>query len=214
MLSRTKVGNSVRDYFVTLRQFINYYKNHIADAIERMAKSGKYLYIILANKNKNIQKIGRTKNLRNRLHTYATGKETHPDIKFIMCVDDAESVENCVKTLMKKYRFKNSQELYKVDIDVLKSTLFNCAVMVKQIDQMNQMTQNNENLEAWVIYDEYEYLNADGETVGYEKTVKPSPKPKLVSKTKSKTKSKTMTKPKPKHPIKKMSKTKSKKQSR
>lgn len=77
MGSRSKMGNSVRDYFITLRQFINYYKNHIADTINHMAKPGKCVYIILANKNKNIQKIGRTENLRNRLKSYVTGKETH-----------------------------------------------------------------------------------------------------------------------------------------
>lgn len=165
MLSRSKMGNSVRDYFITLRQFINYYKNHIADTINHMAKPGKCVYIILANKNKNIQKIGRTENLRNRLRSYVTGKETHPDVKFIMLVDDAESVENCVKTLMKKYRFKNSQELYKVNIDALKNALFNCALAIKQIDQI---VKNDNNIDAWIIYDDNEYLNTNGEVIGYE----------------------------------------------
>ena len=88
MSSKTQKGDSVRDYFIILRKFINYYRTHFTDSINKLVKTKKYVYIILVNKNKNIQKFGRTINIRKRLYTYATGKEKHPDIKFIMIVDD------------------------------------------------------------------------------------------------------------------------------
>ena len=46
------------------------------------------MYIIQVNKNKNIQKLGRTIDIRKRLYSYARGKEKHTDIKFIMIVDN------------------------------------------------------------------------------------------------------------------------------
>jgi phage anti-repressor protein len=60
MTSKSKKGNSVRDYFITLRKFIEYYRDHFANKINSLATSNKYVYIILANKNKSISKLGRT----------------------------------------------------------------------------------------------------------------------------------------------------------
>ena len=90
MSSRSEKGNAVRDYFITLRKFIEYYRQHIANNINSMAKKGKCIYIILANKDKSIFKVGRTKDMRKRLYSYATGKDKHPDIKFIMLIEDAK----------------------------------------------------------------------------------------------------------------------------
>ena len=75
LVSRTPKGDAVRDYFIILRKFINYYKTHFANSINKLAKTKKYVYIILVNKNKNIQKFCRTKYMRRRLYIYATGKE-------------------------------------------------------------------------------------------------------------------------------------------
>ena len=49
MTSRSEKGNAVRDYFITLRKFIEYYRQHIADNINSQVKKGKCIYIILAN---------------------------------------------------------------------------------------------------------------------------------------------------------------------
>ena len=129
MESRTPKGEAVRDYFIILRKFINYYKTHFANSINKLAKNKKYVYIILVNKNKKIQKFGRTVDMRKRLYAYATGKEKHPDIKFIMIVDNPSQVENCVKVFVDKFKFKNKQELYKIDYNILKSIVFDCADM-------------------------------------------------------------------------------------
>jgi len=117
MTSKSKKGNSVRDYFITLRKFIGYYKDHFANKINSLATSNKYVYIILANKNKSISKLGRTKNIRDRLKAYATGKDKHPDIQFIMIVNDPKRVENCVKLFLKDSRYRGS--LYKKSLDFL-----------------------------------------------------------------------------------------------
>ena len=176
LTSRTPKGESVRDYFILLRKFINYYKSHFADGINRLAKSRKYVYIILVNKDKNIQKFGRTINMRKRLYNYATGKDKHPDIKFIMIVDDPIRVESCTKSLIEKYQFKNKQELYKIDYDVLKSTIFDCADLIKSLDEK---VENSKKYDTYVVYDEFEeneYLDLNNNVIGYEKIAKKSSK--------------------------------------
>jgi phage anti-repressor protein len=127
MMSKTKKANSVRDYFIILRKFIFYYKNHISNMIinESIKKPNGNIYIILANKNKNIFKIGKSKDIRERLKNYATGKDKHPDIKFIILVDNKSDVEKCVKKITRKYQFKPNQEIYKVDIEQLKKIYLN-----------------------------------------------------------------------------------------
>ena len=67
MMSRSEKGNQVRDYFILLRKFINYYREHISNKINSLVKSNNFVYIILVNKDKDIFKLGRTENIKKRL---------------------------------------------------------------------------------------------------------------------------------------------------
>jgi phage anti-repressor protein len=166
MMSKAEKAEKVRDYFILLRKFINYYKNHISNMI---SKSKKYIYILLVNKNKDIFKIGNTTNIRNRLRTYATGIDVHPDIKFIMTIDEPKTVEKCIKIFLKDYEYKKGHEIYKIDIDIIKSVLFGC-------NELNNIKENK-NSDAYIIYDEYDklesinYLDNDNNIIGYEKII-------------------------------------------
>lgn len=45
MVSKSKMGNNTRDYFITLRKFINYYREYFSITINDLANStGKYIY--------------------------------------------------------------------------------------------------------------------------------------------------------------------------
>lgn len=130
MSTKAKKGNAVRDYFILLRKFIDHYKQNISDMILNNATGKhKYMYILLVDKGKNIFKAGRTDNIKKRLKTYATGKLKHPDIKYILIVDDPIAVENCTKIFLKDYKYKENKELYKIDIDVMKQVIFDCALL-------------------------------------------------------------------------------------
>jgi len=48
MSSKSKKANEVRDYFITLRKFIEYYKQHISDMIINKAIEGKAVYILFS----------------------------------------------------------------------------------------------------------------------------------------------------------------------
>ena len=172
MTSKSKKGNSVRDYFITLRKFIGYYKDHFANKINSLATSNKYVYIILANKNKSIQKLGRAKNIRDRLKAYATGKDKHPDIQFIMIVNDPKTVDNCAKLFLKNDRYRGSQELYKTDIDKMKKLVFQCALMDKMV---TDNIKNKSDYDAYIVYDDnesVEFLDINNNVIGYEKGYK------------------------------------------
>ena len=178
MLSKSKKASMVRDYFIILRKFINYYKDHISEMTPRVKKANqnpsKCIYIILVNKNKNIFKYGRTNDLRKRLKTYATGKDSHPDIKFIMLVNDPKYIENCSKVFLKKYSYKKGQEIYKINIDFIKTITIKCVEMFKHMDFINE----NKDSDAYIIFDDYEsleYLDNNGKelkVIGYEKNTK------------------------------------------
>jgi phage anti-repressor protein len=190
MQSKTKKGNSVRDYFITLRKFIEYYRDHFTNKINSLAISNKYVYIILANKNKSISKLGRTKNIRDRLKAYATGQDKHPDIKYIMIVNNPKRVETCAKLFLKESRYRSSsaQELYKTDIDKMKKIVFECAMMDKMVAEN---IKNKTEYDAYIVYDDsksVEFLDINNNVIGYEKGIK------KVSKKSSKKLSKKTTK--------------------
>jgi phage anti-repressor protein len=150
MNSSSEKGKLFRDYFVMLRKFIDYYKQHFSNKINELVNNNKYIYILSVNKGKNIFKLGRTKNVKNRLKSYETGKEKHPDIKFILIVKDAIKVEKCVKLISKQFQYKKNKELYKIELDKFKSIIFSCSDLNKNIkDNIN----NSHKYDYYIVYD-------------------------------------------------------------
>jgi phage anti-repressor protein len=152
MMSKSKKANLVRDYFIVLRKFIDYYKDSFNNMIidDIISGKGKYIYIILVNKYKNIFKLGQTEDIRKRLKGYITGKDSHPDIKFIMRINNAKIIESCAKANFKFFEFKKNQEIYKVDINTIKGIIKNCVELQKEKDYIDK--QNNKS--AYIIFDD------------------------------------------------------------
>jgi hypothetical protein len=156
-----------------LRKFIDYYKGHISDKILELTKTSKFIYILTVNKKTDLLKLGRTGNMRKRLQAYSTGKEKHPDIKFIMIVEDDKRVEKCAKLFAKANQYKGNRELYKMHNDALKSIVFDCAKLDKRVVE----NINNPKLDTYVVYDDstnIEYLNLNGDVIGAEFGVRKS----------------------------------------
>jgi phage anti-repressor protein len=166
MASRSERGNQVRDYFILLRKFINYYRQHISNKIIDLTKTNKYIYILLVNKGKDLFKLGRTKNIKQRLRNYATGRDKHPDIQFIMIVDDPTQIENCMKIFTDKYKYRGSSEIYKMDFDLLKQVVFGCAELHAKFNHIKK------DLDTYIVFDNsksIDYLDLNNEFIGYEK---------------------------------------------
>ena len=169
MRSSTKKGEMFRDYFIMLRKFIDYYKQHITDKIMELTQTNKFMYIILVNKNKNIFKIGRTGDIRKRLMAYSTGKESHPDVKFIMIVNDDKKVEKCTKLFIKVKQFKTNKELYQADFNYLKKTIYNCAELD---DNLKIQIEKDDKFDSYVVFDDnntIEYLQLNNNESGHSK---------------------------------------------
>lgn len=169
MTSKSKKGNSVRDYFVTLRKFIEYYRQNISDMIIDKAIEGKAVYIILVNKGKSIFKIGQTsKSIRERLYAYSTGRDKHPDIKFIMLADDPKQVELCSKAILEKTKVRGKQEIYKIDLEKMKKVIMNCV----GLNEIIEKSDNRKKYNLHVVFDDtktIEYLDLDNNVIISEK---------------------------------------------
>lgn len=201
MLSKSSKANKIRDYFIILRKFIQYYKDNISHMIinSSMKNKSSCVYIILADKNKDIFKFGRTSDIRSRLRNYASGKSTHPDVKFIILVKDKIFVENCVKSLISDYRYKPHKEIYRVDIGMLKQSILECASLDIKFDKK----YNNKNINAYIVFDDIKNNKTKSKSIS-----------KSISKSMSKSMSKSRSKPKSKTRPKSMSKSKSKSRSK
>ena len=69
---------------------------------------------------------------------------------FILLVNNKNAVENCVKDLISDHQFKPNQEIYKVNIDVIKSAMVDCAMLKKKYKEIYK----NDEVESYVIFDE------------------------------------------------------------
>jgi len=196
MRSNSVKANSVRDYFIIIRKFIQYYHKYFSTNIKKnmLLYPKEYVYILLVNKDKNIFKIGKTDDIRHRLQNYATGDDKHPDVKFIMRVNNKNAVETCVKTLIKRHQYKPNREIYRVDIDIIKNAIFDCGQMHSRYEEFKKI----KNVDAYIIFDDDDIR---------EKTLKQS---KKQSKKSSKKQSKKSSKKYSKKQSKKQSKKRSK----
>jgi phage anti-repressor protein len=180
MMSHAQKANEVRDYFIILRKFVDYYKNHFAKNINNLIAKYTGVYILLVNKDKNIFKIGKTNaQFRERFKSYAIGKDKHPDIKFIMHTDNPDIVEECTKLFTKVNQIRGKSELRKIDGNILKRTMFDCALLDgilherssnKKSSGINKLDINKH--DAYIIFnegDEIEYINTKGNRIGYTK---------------------------------------------
>jgi len=149
MVSHSVKADKVRDYFIILRKFINYYKNYFVDSINNEIKLNlnKCIYIILTNKNKNIFKFGNTDNIKKRLKVYTTGLDKHPDIQYIVVVDNPKEIEKCVKLLLANKQYKINHEVYQVSIDYIKNIISLCIDI-----NINDYDDNKNN--AYIVFDD------------------------------------------------------------
>jgi phage anti-repressor protein len=140
MLSRTSKAEQVRTYFIEVEAHLDKYKNYIIKGLHN--KISKYekelkpthtpttkgaIYILKTTEDiDGVYKIGRTKNFADRIKVH---QSSHPDkleIKYVYETDNIESVEICLKGLLKDKGYRKRREFYEIDIDILKQLVKNC----------------------------------------------------------------------------------------
>jgi predicted GIY-YIG superfamily endonuclease len=86
--------------------------------------TGYHIYIIEDN---GLYKIGYTKNLKNRLQVYNTGRANKCEYLYYKKTECAKEIELCMKAFLNKYIYKSNKEFYdcseKIIIDVINKCL-------------------------------------------------------------------------------------------
>lgn len=140
MRSTSKKAEEVRTYFIELEGLLVRYRTTLMKGMDNEIKlmekalrpkskedSAGYVYVIKASPDKDsVFKIGRTKDLNKRLSTYSTGSLIGVELVFKLRTDNYQATEECVKAMVKPDRYKKYNEIYKVDIDMIKEIIKKC----------------------------------------------------------------------------------------
>lgn len=138
-------GEMVRTYFVEIEGVLARYTQQLIDGIQadvhrleaaQRAPSQKdyagYIYVIQASAHRDdLVKIGRTKNLVQRLRAYRTGRAEDVDVLFKYRTDNLKGTEECIKTALREHRYHRYREVYQADVDMIKELAARCAGMME-----------------------------------------------------------------------------------
>ena len=135
MISRSKNSKLVRKYFIEMEKLVKTYYSEIQEKmyerigiLERNQKPkiniiGGVIYIIEVQKK---YKIGKSNNIKSRINTYNTGSSDNVNVVYIKKVNDIDSIENCIKSMAKRYQYRKGKEIYEVNLDILKEIINKC----------------------------------------------------------------------------------------
>ena len=134
------MGNEVREYFIQVESLLNKYKNYIIEGMqEKITKLEKqqkpkinpesgviYIFKTPNSTENSLYKIGRIKDLKKRLQSHQSSLSYNIDILFYYESENITEIERCIKALMKKYQYRKYKEVYKINIDIIKSLIEQC----------------------------------------------------------------------------------------
>ena len=80
-----------------------------------------------------LYKIGKTKDLKQRLKSHQSPLSDDINILYYFETDDIDSVEKCAKMFMKKFQYRKYKEVYQVNIDIIKDVVSNCGKISENI---------------------------------------------------------------------------------
>jgi len=138
MQSKTKKAIEVREYYYELEQVIDQYKEYIIKGLEDKIKtlennqkpkinpSKGIIYIIQTSDGVGHYKVGKTKNLKQRLKQYNGDKKDDIIPLYVYETDNIHEIERCVKSYAKQYQYRKYKEVYKADINMLKDLINDC----------------------------------------------------------------------------------------
>ena len=149
---------SVRMYFIKIRQFITENQNIIFQSIEKKDELKKlngyemiYFFALDINHD-NIIKIGRTNNILQRLRNYNVGRIKEIDLKYLAIVKNYVLVEKCIKLKIKKNQIFENKEIYEVNPDKLKKIIDKCYCKFISHEKNEEMYEDISNLISFYSY--------------------------------------------------------------
>jgi hypothetical protein len=128
----TEQSETVRMYFVKIREFLVENQKTIYQAMENKTKLNKYngfegiYFFVIDQRHPDIFKIGRTTNIVNRLRNYNVGRIDEVDLKYYALVKNYVLVEQCMKHNLIKNQYLKNKEIYKINPSSLNQIINEC----------------------------------------------------------------------------------------
>ena len=150
LMTKSKIGNDVRQYFIDLELAFYKFKNHIIESLNNKIKQLEnnqkpkinstkgliYVFRALNTENATLYKIGRTLNSKKRFSSHNSPLANDLEIIMTYEADNIEQLESCIKNMMKKAQYRKYKEIYEVDLDIIKNVIKDCDVKLKEINNM------------------------------------------------------------------------------
>jgi len=132
MSGDSKKSESVRMYFIKLREFLVEHQKLIFQAFEKKINLDKYrgydsIYFFAVDERKNnILKVGKTKDIVQRLRNYNVGRIKEVELNYFALVTNPLLIEKCIKLKLKANQVFENKEIFKVDPKILKNVIDKC----------------------------------------------------------------------------------------
>ena len=172
MSSDSLKSESIRMYFIKLREFILDNQKLIYQAMENKINLDKYrgydsIYFFAIDERKpNIFKIGKTKDIVLRLRNYNVGRIKEVDLKYFALVKNPLLIEKCIKLKLKPNKIFENKEIFKVEPKLLKKVIQECYCNYVSHQQNTELyedisyllglysyTKDKKNIKPYVIID-------------------------------------------------------------
>jgi phage anti-repressor protein len=136
MISKSEKASLIRNFYIELEKLLIKYKDEIIndlnrqlgiktsnkDIIEKNKETG-LIYILKVGDD---FKIGKTKDLKDRIKGYNVGRVDELPIAYVYKTDNIQDVEKCIKDNLKKYQIKKNTELLRVNSEFIRDTIKYC----------------------------------------------------------------------------------------
>jgi len=148
----TQKSETVRNYFVKLREFLTENQRLIYQTMANYDELKKYsgyetIYFFAVDDRKNdIFKIGRTNNIINRLRNYNIGRIKEIDLKYLVLVKNSVLIEKCMKLKLERKQLINNREIYSVEPTKLKKIIDECYCKYISKKENNKLYEEISNL--------------------------------------------------------------------
>jgi hypothetical protein len=125
-------SESVRMYFIKLREFLVENQQLIYQSMKNKINLDKFrgfdsIYFFAVDERKpNLLKLGKTKDIVQRLRNYNVGRIKEVELKYFALVTNSLLIENCIKLKLKANQVFENKEIFKVEPKILKKIIDNC----------------------------------------------------------------------------------------
>ena len=158
MSGDSEKSESVRMYFIKLREFLVENQHLIYQALDNKVNLEKYrghqsIYFFAIDERKpNIFKVGRTKDIVQRLRNYNVGRIKEVELKYFALVKNPLLIERCIKLKLKSNQLFENKEIFKLEPKLLKKVIYECYCKYVSKKDNKEMYEDISNLLGLYAY--------------------------------------------------------------